>query len=322
MQQPVRQKPAHAASPSRPHGTLSTGQRSPPSEPPMPPPPLMPPLPPVPGKQSAGIVGLPRQISQRSQVFKQLPAGVHALQGGLGHVRVTFAKVQLPSSRIRSQGRRSQSPPSGPMPASSGNVQQPKQSQPFGVSGLRTSHRSQSCDCGQSLSGQSLSAKQVGHCMGTDPWASRGSQLRFQWQSAHSPSRFRNRSSSRPRIDCPFRHRLPVLRARASFGVVAGSEAFGIIVVDEAIVVVVHAVATLSSSVWRPSQRMTWHSPLLPPVPTPAPVPPVPPVPFMPRLHRSLQCRPFRGHTASPAEGVTARATVAPTQRQQRGQCQ
>ena len=50
----------------------------------MPPPPLMPPLPPLPplpGKQSAGIVGLPRQTSQRSQVFRQLPAGVHDRQG-------------------------------------------------------------------------------------------------------------------------------------------------------------------------------------------------------------------------------------------------
>ena len=36
MQQPVRQKPAHSASPERPHGSLSTGQRSPPSEPPLP----------------------------------------------------------------------------------------------------------------------------------------------------------------------------------------------------------------------------------------------------------------------------------------------
>jgi len=41
------------------------------------------------------MVGFPRQISQRSQVFKQLPAGVHGRQSpGF----VTVSKVQVPSA--------------------------------------------------------------------------------------------------------------------------------------------------------------------------------------------------------------------------------
>ena len=119
VQQPVRQKlpPGHGASPGRPHTWIPAGQRSPPPGPPvppLPPMPLLPPLPPVPGKQSSGIVGLPRQISQRSQVFTQLRGW---------RARLTEARDPSRCRRcnpIRSQCRRSQLLRSGPYPQAPG----------------------------------------------------------------------------------------------------------------------------------------------------------------------------------------------------------
>ncbi len=85
--------------------------------------------------QSAGRDVLPRQSSQRSHVFRQFATGVH----GRHFVRSpTSASVhELVFVASTTDPSQTHSPPFvGVRPAIAGNVQQPKQSQPLGVSGL------------------------------------------------------------------------------------------------------------------------------------------------------------------------------------------
>jgi hypothetical protein len=85
------------------------------------------------------MVGLPRQISQRSQVFKQLGAGVHGRQR-VGSLR--SSKVQVPSLSVTEPSKTDQ-------PSSSGKAQQPKQSHPFGVIAPHWSSQATGCTSGQ-----------------------------------------------------------------------------------------------------------------------------------------------------------------------------
>ena len=101
--------------------------------------------------------------------------------------------------------------------------------------------------------------------------------------------------------------------------VVARSEAFGIIVVDEAIVIVVQAVPT---ECLFPSAEDGGTLAIAAAGPNAC----AGPTRTSGAIHAGGSADPCNAarsrHTAGPAEGVTARATVAPTQRQQRGQCQ
>ena len=80
-------------------------------------------------KQSAGGVGLPMHTSQRSHGFQQPCTGVQ-VRHFVGSVMC--AKSHVPSPRVPLG---LYEPSQTYLPASSGKVQQPKQSQPLGVSG-------------------------------------------------------------------------------------------------------------------------------------------------------------------------------------------
>ena len=88
------------------------------------------------GKQSAGSVVLPMHSSQWPQLLKQPITGwqVWHLVGSLT-LAMSHEPLPLPSSE----------PSHTNLPVPAGSSQQPKQSQPFGVSGLQKSR--QACDC-------------------------------------------------------------------------------------------------------------------------------------------------------------------------------
>lgn len=117
------------------------------------PPPSPPSLPGTPpsgiedGKHSGGGIGRPMHTSHGPQSLKQLGTGVHDWHA---LVSVTFASVHVPTPSALREPSHTYSPPiAAGRPRSAGNVQQPKQSQPFGVIGRHEFKHCAGCDAGQ-----------------------------------------------------------------------------------------------------------------------------------------------------------------------------